>query len=358
MQDLISEKNFYSRHFNLPLFNEETQQKLRSARILVIGVGGLGCPAVTYLAGAGVGKIALCDADTVSVTNLHRQTLFDTTCIGQKKVEVAAKRLRSINPYIVVEEIDQFANNELLTNIIPKYDLVLDATDNFITKYTLNDICETFNIPLIYGSIYQFEGQISVFHYPTLEYPKGFSYRDIYPEAPPSGLTQNCGEAGVIGVLPGIIGAMQANEAIKVITGLGEPLAGKLLIFDALTTTSKRLILSKKNKTSIQQNCNNEINYDELQKRLLSNNPPFLIDVRELIEREERSIGGEHIPIDLLPKHIQSLPVERELILYCKSGLRSAKAVLYLRSIFPNATILSLKGGIDICDISSTNCAL
>lgn len=358
MSDLISESTFYARHFNLPSFNEETQQKLRSAKVLIVGVGGLGCPAATYLAGVGIGKLTLCDADTISVTNLHRQILFDTTCIGQKKVEVAAKKLRLINPFIVIEEIDQFANDELLARIIPEYDLVLDATDNFSTKYTINDICENFSVPLIYGSIYQFEGQVSVFHYPVSEYPKGFSYRDIYPEVPPPGLTQNCGEAGVIGVLPGIIGAIQANEAIKVITGLGVPLAGKLLIFDALTAMSNRLTLSKNNKNIVQQESNNEISYHELQKQLLSKNPPLLIDVRDLAERKERSLGGEHIPMTLLPKHVQFLPIERELILYCKSGVRSAKAVLYLRSVLPNVTILSLKGGIDSCDSSSMVCAL
>lgn len=243
------ESDYYARHFCLPGFSQDTQQKLRGARVLVVGAGGLGCPAALYLAGAGVGHIALCDADDVSATNLHRQILFDVTTIGQKKVDVAAQRLRSINPHILIDPICKFANAQVLGDLVGQYDLVLDGTDNFATKYAINDACEAVGVPLVYGSIFQFEGQVSVFHYPTADYPAGISYRDLFPDAPPAGLTQNCGEAGVIGVLPGIIGIMQATEAIKMITGLGVTLSGVLLVFDALHASIQRLTLSKPAKT-------------------------------------------------------------------------------------------------------------
>lgn len=217
--------------------------EVRASLLLVRG--GLGCPAALYLAGAGVGHIALCDADEISPTNLHRQILFDVTTLGQKKVDVAAQRLRSINPHIFVEPICQFASEQVLGDLVGQYDLVLDGTDNFATKYAINDACEAAGVPLVYGSIFQFEGQVSVFHYPTADHPAGISYRDLFPNAPPAGLTQNCGEAGVIGVLPGIIGIMQATEAIKMITGLGVTLSGVLLVFDALHASIQRLTLSK-----------------------------------------------------------------------------------------------------------------
>jgi molybdopterin/thiamine biosynthesis adenylyltransferase/rhodanese-related sulfurtransferase len=356
MTHTVPESVYYARHFRLPGFSEQTQKKLQNARVLVVGVGGLGCPAALYLAGAGVGTIALCDADEVSATNLHRQMLFDSTSIGEKKVEVAARRLRTVNPYIVIETIPRFANPKLLLELVPCYDLVLDGTDNFSAKYAINDACEAAGVPLVYGSIFQFEGQVSIFHLPTHRHPQGFSYRDVFPDAPPAGLAQNCGEAGVIGVLPGIIGTMQANEAIKVITGLGEPLSGYLVTFDALGAVTRKLTLTKRDHSS-ETMIIDDISYDELLARLASATPPMLVDVRDLAERQLISLGGEHVPLAMLPKYLSLFSNSGIIVVYCKSGLRSSKAALYLRSVLPNTTILNLRGGVDACMGNSIGCA-
>jgi molybdopterin/thiamine biosynthesis adenylyltransferase/rhodanese-related sulfurtransferase len=343
------ESAYYARHFKLPGFTERTQQRLRDARVLIVGLGGLGCPAALYLAGAGVGTIALCDGDSVSTSNLHRQVLFDVEAVGQSKVDVAAKRLRAVNPHIKIETIPKFADPRLLSELLPRFDLVLDGTDNFSAKYALNDACEVNEVPLVYGSIFQFEGQMSVFHLKTAQRTKGFSYRDLYPDAPPMGLTQNCGEAGVIGVLPGIIGTMQANEAIKIITGIGEPLSGQLLTYDALTGSSHRLLLSMRDRRPCDATALHDIGDIELLELLASPTPPALIDIRDPDERQTPSLGGLHIPLISLPQHLHSIAASGIVVVYCKSGVRSAKAVLYLRSVLPHTNVFSLRGGLDAC---------
>jgi adenylyltransferase/sulfurtransferase len=263
------------------------------------------------------------------------------------KVDVAATRLLAINPHIQVERISEFADANLLENLIPEFDVVIDATDNFSAKYTINDACEKSRIPLVYGSIFQFEGQVSVFHLKSGEHPAGFSYRDLYPSMPPAGISQNCGEAGVIGVLPGIIGSLQANEAIKIITGLGEPLSGTLLTFDALSAQTRKLMIGKRNKRDFLETADLDIDFDNLLERMKSTNPPKLIDVRDLDEQHPVMLGGDRIPLLTLPNHVPTLPIDRVIVLYCKSGVRSARAGLYLRSVLPNVKILSLRGGLD-----------
>ncbi|MET3109153.1 molybdopterin/thiamine biosynthesis adenylyltransferase/rhodanese-related sulfurtransferase [Oxalobacteraceae bacterium GrIS 2.11] len=349
------EATYYARHMRLPGFTASTQEKLRKSRVLIIGVGGLGCPAAIYLAGAGVGTIALCDADVVSVTNLHRQILFDSNDIGKQKVDAGAARLQAINPYIKLEKIDSFAQASSLDELVANYDVVVDGTDNFSAKYAINDACAKSRVPLVYGSIFQFEGQVSVFHLKTQSDEHGLSYRDLYPDAPPSGLSQNCGEAGVIGVLPGIVGTLQANEVIKIISGIGESLAGYLLIFDALTTSFKKLKLARNESSNERGGADQEeIAYEELVAKINSATPPFLIDVREFHERQEASIGGEHIPLLLLPGKLDCIPPDREIVVYCNSGMRSAKAALYLKSVLVHSTILSLAAGINgrICSLA------
>jgi molybdopterin/thiamine biosynthesis adenylyltransferase/rhodanese-related sulfurtransferase len=345
----ITEDVFYARHFRLPGFTPATQERLRRARVLIVGVGGLGCPASLYLAGAGVGTIALCDADDVSATNLHRQVLFTAADVGRKKVAVAAERLSATNPHIRIQQIARFADEQLLAEIVPQFDLVLDGTDNFSAKYAINDACEAAGVPLVYGSIFQFEGQVSLFHAPSEKQPKGFSYRDLYPTAPPAGLSQNCGEAGVVGVLPGIIGTLQANEAIKHLSGLGETLSGALLIFDALGARVKRLAVAKRLPQALahQEASTGQMTSDELQQRLSSDRPPILLDVRDADERARGSLGGLHIPLMSLHKHLAELRTGQDIVAYCKSGVRSAKAALYLRSVLPEVQIFSLEGGID-----------
>jgi adenylyltransferase/sulfurtransferase len=347
MSNIVPESVYYGRHYRLPGFSEATQDKLRQARVLVVGLGGLGCPAALYLAGAGVGNLMLCDGDEVSATNLHRQVLFDASHIGQKKVEVAAARLRTQNPHIRIETIDQFIDEASLRQLVADFDVVLDGTDNFSAKFAINDACEAAGVPLVYGSIFQFEGQVSVFHWWANGVP-GYSYRDLFPAPPPPGFSQNCGEAGVIGVLPGVIGCLQAAEVIKLLTGLGEPLSGKLSMFDALTGTMDCVNIARRpvsDATAAPSPL--EITVEELQAQLDGPAPPTLIDVREAAERDKLSIGGLHIPLAQLPAQLHVIPEGRPIVVYCAAGLRSARAALYLRMAFPGLQVLSLRGGLD-----------
>lgn len=359
-RDAVPESVYYARHLRLPGFTQETQARLLRARVLIVGVGGLGCPISLYLAGAGVGHIALLDGDVVSATNLHRQVLFDASVIGEMKAVAAAKRLSMTNPHIQIEPIPEFGSAALLMDLVKRFDVVVDGTDNFDAKYAIADACEAHGVPLVHGSIFQFEGQVSVFHHRTAECPDGMSYRHLYPAPPPSSLAQNCGEAGVIGVLPGIVGTMQANETIKVITGLGQTLSGFLWSFDALSGTTRRLKLkaapvSKAKSDPIANPDIPEMDIEEM-RASLDQQPPgpenakfrlHVVDVREAHERAAESLGGVHIPLGLLPDAWRSLPIDQDILVYCKSGVRSSKAVLYLRSVMPNARIFSLKGGVD-----------
>jgi molybdopterin/thiamine biosynthesis adenylyltransferase/rhodanese-related sulfurtransferase len=345
---LIPESVYYGRHYRLPGFSEAVQNKLRNARVLVVGLGGLGCPAALYLASAGVGHLVLCDGDVVSATNLHRQILFDASHVGLKKVDVAAKRLRIQNPHIKVETVDKFADVEFLRSTVGAFDVVLDGTDNFSTKFATNDACEEAGVPLVYGSIFQFEGQVSVFHHAVADAP-GYSYRDLFPAPPPPGLSQNCGEAGVIGVLPGVVGCLQATEVIKLITGLGETLAGKLLMYDALTGTSDTVNIVRRQVEggSSASAPVGDLTHEAFHALMARPQPPVLIDVRELHEREKISLGGLHIPLLKLPAHLSDIPEGQDIVVYCAAGVRSAKAALYLRSIFSDVSVLSLQGGVD-----------
>lgn len=344
---LIPESVYYGRHYRLPGFSAAVQDKLRKARVLVVGLGGLGCPAALYLASAGIGHLVLCDGDEVSATNLHRQILFDASHLGRKKVEVAAERLRIQNPHIKVETLDRFADEDYLRSIVADFDVVLDGTDNFSTKFATNDACEAAGVPLVYGSIFQFEGQVSVFHHSVADAP-GYSYRDLFPAPPPPGLAQNCGEAGVIGVLPGVVGCLQATEVIKLVTGLGEPLSGKLLMYDALTGTSDTVNIARRPRSAgVASAAQDDITHEELQVLQAAAEPLTLIDVRENSEREKGSIGGLHIPLVTLPAQLGNIPRDRNIVVYCAAGVRSAKAALYLRAVLPGVRVLSLKGGLD-----------
>ena len=353
----LTEDVYYGRHFRLPGFSAKTQQSLRDAKVLIVGVGGLGCPAALYLAGAGVGTIALCDADVVSATNLHRQVLFDSTTIGKKKVQVAAERLRAINPFISVLPLDMFATPELLATLVQGFDLVLDGTDNFSAKFAINDACEAAGVPLVYGSIFQFEGQVSVFHLKTANGAPGYSYRDLFPSEPPPGLSQNCGEAGVVGVLPGIVGCYQAAEAVKVLAGLGAPLSGRLLTLDVLGCVAQTLRLTRRTELASPAaiDASDSISREDCLARA---DKVTLLDVRELSEREQFSLGGLHIPLKELPARLAEIPVGQDLVVYCKSGARSARAALYLRSVRPSGHTLNLRGGVDAWTAGTELCAL
>ena len=335
----------YSCQLKLPGFSTEAQQKLQSAKVLIVGAGGLGCPAALYLAASGIGTLALADFDVVSTSNLHRQVLYGPSDVGLKKVIVACERLKDQNPASNIISHNVEINCDNAIDIISRYDIVIDATDNFETKYLLNDACVISGKPLVYGAIYQYEGQLSVWNAKDKNGISSPNYRDVFPEVN-SSFIPNCNEGGVLPTLAGIIGTMQANEVIKYITNVGELLAGKLLIFDALTLTSRIInigkfsgvkITSLQNQDSVELISMNDLSMHE--------NEYTLIDVRSLEERDEHHIGGIHIPIDALEEKIYSVDISKPIVFYCATGNRSAHAVKKLKGKI-TTKVYSLKGGL------------
>lgn len=350
----------YNRHIIIPDFGIEAQKKLKAAKVLVIGSGGLGSPLLLYLAAAGVGTLGIVDLDVVDDSNLQRQVLFGVQDIGTPKVEAAKIRLKQLNPHIKIKTYNtQFTSKNAL-EIIRDYDVVADGTDNFPTRYLVNDVSVLAGIPNVYASIFQFEGQVSVFNYTDKNGTKGPNYRDLYPTPPEPGLIPNCAEGGVLGVLPGIIGSLQANEVIKVITGVGEPLSGRFFVFDALTFETRTLKITKRaNSTEIkelidyEQFCGisaiekpvKEISTLELEN-WISNGEDFqIIDVRETSEYEQINIGAHLIPLGEVIARNHEIKREKKVVIHCRSGARSAKAIRQLEEIgFDN--LYNLKGGI------------
>ena len=349
----------YNRHIIIPDFGIEAQKKLKAAKVLVIGSGGLGSPLLLYLAAAGVGTLGIVDLDVVDDSNLQRQVLFGVQDIGIPKVEAAKIRLKQLNPHIKIKTYNtQFTSKNAL-EIIRDYDVVADGTDNFPTRYLVNDASVLAGIPNVYASIFQFEGQVSVFNYTDKNGTKGPNYRDLYPTPPEPGLIPNCAEGGVLGVLPGIIGSLQANEVIKVITGVGEPLSGRFFVFDALTFETRTLKITKRaNSTEIkelidyEQFCGisaiekpvKEISTLELEN-WISNGEDFqIIDVRETSEYEQINIGAHLIPLGEVIARNHEIEREKKVVIHCRSGARSAKAIRQLEEIgFDN--LYNLKGG-------------
>lgn len=350
----------YNRHIIIPEFGIEAQKKLKAAKVLVIGSGGLGSPLLLYLAAAGVGTLGIVDLDVVDDSNLQRQVLFGVQDIGTPKVEAAKIRLKQLNPHIKIKTYNtQFTSKNAL-EIIRDYDVVADGTDNFPTRYLVNDASVLAGIPNVYASIFQFDGQVSVFNYTDKNGTKGPNYRDLYPTPPEPGLIPNCAEGGVLGVLPGIIGSLQANEVIKVITGVGEPLSGRFFVFDTLTFETRALKITKRaNSTEIkelidyEQFCGisaiekpvKEISTLELEN-WISNGEDFqIIDVRETSEYEQINIGAHLIPLGEVIARNHEIEREKKVVIHCRSGARSAKAIRQLEEIgFDN--LYNLKGGI------------
>lgn len=350
----------YNRHIIIPEFGLEAQKKLKEAKVLVIGSGGLGSPLLLYLAAAGVGTLGIVDLDVVDDSNLQRQVLFGVENIGSPKVEAAKKRLQNLNPYINIKTYNtQFTSKNAL-EIISDYDVVADGTDNFPTRYLVNDASVIAGIPNVYASIFQFEGQVSVFNYTNKNGVKGPNYRDLYPTPPDQGLIPNCAEGGVLGVLPGIIGSLQANEVIKVITGIGEPLSGRFFVFDALTFETRTFKISKKESTpkitqliDYEQFCGvkdlekpiKEITTYELEKWISNGEDIQIIDVREHIEYEQINIGAHLIPLGDVLQRAHEIQRNKKVVVHCKLGGRSAKAIRQLEELgFEN--LYNLKGGI------------
>ncbi len=358
----------YNRHIIIPEFGEEAQLKLKAARVLIIGSGGLGSPALLYLTAAGVGTIGIVDFDVVDDSNLQRQVLFDIHEIGRPKVEAAKRRLEALNPYVNIIMHNTHINSENALDIMKDYDVVADGTDNFPTRYLVNDATLLLDKPNVYGSIFQFEGQVSVFNYVNAQGERGPNYRDLYPTPPPPGLVPSCAEGGVLGVLPGIIGSLQALEVIKVITGIGETLSGRFYTFDALNFESRTFNIKRrddnpvngKNPTihelidyeqfcgmrAVEEKAVKEITVSEMYEWQVKGKPFKLIDVREPSEYKIVQIGGELIPLNTIADHVDQIPNDIDVVLLCKSGIRSLKAIRELEEKFGFNNLYNLKGGI------------
>lgn len=339
----------YSCQIALPGFSELGQRRLQQGSVLIVGMGGLGCPAAQYMAAAGVGTLGIVDDDVISVTNLHRQILYTSNDIGQPKVLIAKQRLSEQNGQVnIIPYMERLTSNNALS-IISDYDIVIDATDNIETKYLLNDACYLAGKPLVYGAIYQYEGQLAVWNVLNDDGSRSPNYRDLFPEIDASQIP-NCADGGVIPTLAGIIGCMQANEAIKYLTRTGEVLAGKLLIFDAHTMQSRIIRLGDTTQTNIQsiiQTINIATIAPADLKRELETNLYQLIDVRTKEEHELFNIGGNNIPLVELELNMNALSTDRPIILYCSSGKRSAEAVKLINKIAQHYKVLSLEGGIN-----------
>ncbi len=356
----------YSRHLIMPEVGMEGQLRLKRARVLCVGSGGLGAPLALYLAAAGVGRLGLVDFDRVDFTNLQRQVLYGTSDVGRPKLEAAQQRLADLNPEIEIVPYETRLTSENALDILEPWDIVVDGTDNFPTRYLVNDACVLLGKPNVYGSIFRFEGQVSVFGM-----PEGPCYRCLYPEPPPPGLVPSCAEGGVLGVLPGIIGSLQAMEVLKLILGIGQPLVGRLLLFDALAMRFRELRLRRNpdcpvcgERPTIRQLIDYEefcgirgeeaparvtavpeIAPRELYQRLQSGEDIFILDVREPHEYQICNLGGYLIPLGELPRRVHELDSARTIVAHCRSGKRSAEAVDFLRRV-GFTRVWNLRGGI------------
>jgi adenylyltransferase/sulfurtransferase len=361
----------YSRHLIMPEVGVDGQEKLKKGSLLCIGAGGLGSPAALYLAAAGVGRIGIVDFDVVDYSNLQRQVIHSTPDVGRSKLASAKDRLLALNPHITIDTYETALSSKNALELFKPYDVILDGTDNFPTRYLTNDACVLLGKPNAYGSIFRFEGQASVF-----ATRGGPCYRCLYPEPPPPGLVPSCAEGGVLGVLPGVVGTIQATEAIKLIMGIGEPLIGRFLIYDALRMKFRELKLKKDPdcpvcgthptvtelidyeqfcgvapsapEVTVSAGSNSEIETDvkELKRKIDANEDFFLLDVREPNEFQIGRIPGSTlIPLGEVPQRVNEIPRDKEIVVHCKMGGRSAKAAAFLRQ-HGYKNVKNLKGGI------------
>ncbi len=361
-----SEMARYSRHVIMPEVGLDGQRKLKAARVLVIGTGGLGSPLALYLAAAGVGTLGLVDFDVVDVSNLQRQIIHGTADVGRSKCQSAAARLRDVNPEVKVELHEGRFTAANALDVVGRYDVVADGTDNFPTRYLVNDACVLLNKPNVYGSIFRFDGQATVFD-PRV----GPCYRCLYPEPPPPGEVPSCAEGGVLGILPGVIGCIQATETVKLILGVGEPLVGRLLHYDALAMTFKTYKIRRDPKWAVgaphptikalidyEEFCGvrggaaaaavggTDITPDQLKRRIDAGENLFVLDVRNPNEFAICRIPGTVlVPLPELPLRFAEVPKDREVIVHCKSGMRSAKAIEFLKAQ-GYTKLVNLSGGI------------
>jgi sulfur-carrier protein adenylyltransferase/sulfurtransferase len=358
----------YSRHLILPEVGEEGQRKLKAAKVLCVGTGGLGSPLAFYLAAAGVGTLGLVDFDVVDASNLQRQIIHSTADIGRKKLDSAAEKLKALNPAMNVVKHETMLTSSNALEILKDYDIVADGTDNFPTRYLVNDACVMLRKPNVYGSIFRFEGQASVF---ATEH--GPCYRCLYPEPPPPGLVPSCAEGGVLGILPGLVGVIQATEVIKLILGAGESLVGRLLLVDSLAMRFRELKLRKNPECPVcgttptvtklidyEQFCGivpatkeeakvkngiPQITPVELKRRIDAGEDVLILDVREPFEYQIANIGGKLIPQNDVPQRLAEIDRDREIVVQCKSGGRSQRIAEFLaQSGYPK--VANLAGGI------------
>ena len=363
MELSLEELQRYSRHLNLPNFGIESQQKLKQSKVLVVGTGGLGAPMLQYLTAAGVGTIGVVDFDVVDASNLQRQVLFTTEDIGKSKVATAIERLRQQNPNVNFIPFETKLDSSNALEIIKDFDVVADGTDNFPTRYLVNDACVLSGKVNVYASIFQFEGQVSVFNYEHKDGSRGPNYRDLFPSPPPPGMVPSCAEGGVLGVLPGIVGSLQASEVLKVLTGMGNPLVGRLFLFDALHFSTRVLKIQTDDDNPLTGNnptirelidyevfCGlteldqtDQITVSELKDKLAGT--VTLIDVREIYEYEAGNLGGVHIPLSEIEKYLEKIPRNGQVVIHCKSGGRSQKAVDLLKDKYGYSNLLNLQGG-------------
>jgi adenylyltransferase/sulfurtransferase len=356
----------YQRQMILPNFGIEAQERLKSARVLVVGAGGLGAPVLLYLVAAGIGNIGIVDPDIIESSNLHRQILFTEQDCGKKKAVVSKEKLQAMNPHCLIEVFDTYLNSSNALSIAEKYEIIVDGTDNFPTRYLVNDLCVKLGIPNVHGSIEQFTGQVSVFNFPLTSGAFGPNYRDLYPAPPCAEEVKNCAESGVLGALPGIVGACQAMETIKIITQIGVPLSGKLWLFDALSFTSKVINFDKNFNNSFNQLSSEEIQLIDYEqfcgtkitnamktisaqelKEWIQNQVDFqLIDVREKSEFDQNNMQGLLIPVNEIPTRYNEILKDKKVVVHCLSGGRSGNVIQYLEENYGYTNLYNLQGGI------------
>ena len=362
-----NEIQYYHRHLVLPQIGKTGQRALKKAKVLVIGAGGLGCPVLMYLSGGGIGRIGIVDHDKVAVSNLHRQVLYGFSQIGECKAEAAVNRLKDLNPNIVLKAYTQRLSPDNAVDLISQYDVVVDATDNFPTRYLINDICVYLDKPFVLGSIDRFQGQLSVFNFTDDQGNNRPTYRCLFPKPPAQETAPDCSQNGVIGVLPGIIGNLQANEVIKVICGVGEVLSGKILMFDALSNQTMQFSVQR-NEQAVQQALQNapnfgsfdyenfcssiqqkisEISVVDLHKKLQDKEKLQLIDVRAVPEFQVELPNSVHISLNDLQTNIHKISSNgSQVVVYCDHGISSAKAVRILQNHHNHKNVFNLTGGL------------
>ncbi|MBI5069130.1 MAG: molybdopterin-synthase adenylyltransferase MoeB [Deltaproteobacteria bacterium] len=355
----------YARHLVMPEVGRDGQERIKAARVLCVGAGGLGSPLLLYLGAAGVGTLGIVDFDVVDVSNLQRQVIHGTPDVGRKKLASAAERLRAVNPHVQVRPFETRLTSQNAMEILQDFDVVVDGTDNFATRYLVNDACVLSGKPNVHGAVFRFEGQASVF-----SAPGGPCYRCLYPEPPPPGTVPSCAEGGVLGILPGLVGLIQATETLKLLLGKGDPLVGRLLLVDALAMRFREVKIRKDPACPVcgerptvtglidyeafcgtrggpleARGMGAEMTVEELAARRQAGDEPLLLDVREPHELRICSIGGLHIPMNEVPARLGELDPSRELVVYCRSGARSGQVVAFLRQR-GFARAVNLTGGI------------